>query len=83
MGVMLLIGALVSRQQSDSQFFFLGGRSMPSWAVALSVVATALSAATLIGVPQMAFEGDFTYLATNLGAMIAAFIIAFYFVPPI
>ncbi|HOR49933.1 MAG TPA: sodium/solute symporter [Candidatus Hydrogenedentes bacterium] len=83
MGVMLVIGALVSRQQSDSQFFFLGGRSMPSWAVALSVVATALSAATFIGVPQMAFEGDFTYLATNLGAMIAAFIIAFYFVPPI
>jgi SSS family solute:Na+ symporter len=83
MAAMLLIGALVSRQQSDSRYFFLGGRSMPSWAVALSVVATALSAATFIGVPQMAFEGDFTYIATNLGALVAAFIIAFFFVPPI
>ena len=83
MALMLLIGVTVSRKQSDSQYFFLGGRSMPAWAVALSVVATALSAATFIGVPQMAFDGDFTYIITNLGAIVAAFIIAFYFVTPL
>lgn len=83
MALVLVIGAWVSRRQVDSRYFFLGGRTVPAWAVACSVIATAISAATFIGVPQVAFEGDLTYLITNLGAVIAAFIIAFLFVPPI
>ena len=81
--VVLLIGAVVSRRQTDTRYFFLAGRSMPAWAVSLSVLATALSAATFIGVPQMAFDGNMTYLITNIGGVIAAFVIAFLFVPPI
>jgi solute:Na+ symporter, SSS family len=68
MVVVLLIGAVVSRKQTDTRYFFLAGRSMPAWAVSLSVMATALSAATFIGVPQMAFDGNLTYLITNVGA---------------
>ncbi len=83
MAVVLAMGAYISRRQVDSRYFFLGGRSVPAWAVACSVVATAISAATFIGVPQVAFEGDLTYLITNIGSVIAAFIIAFLFVPPI
>jgi len=83
MFVVLLIGAVVSRKQTDTRYFFLAGRTMPAWAVSLSVLATALSAATFIGAPQMAFDGDLTYLITNIGSVIAAFIIAFLFVPPI
>ena len=83
MAIVLVMGAVISRRQADSRYFFLAGRSMPAWAVSLSVLATALSAATFIGVPQMAFEGDLTYLITNVGSVIAAFIIAFLFVPPI
>jgi len=83
MAVVLVMGAYISRRQVDSRYFFLGGRSVPAWAVACSVVATAISAATFIGVPQISFEGDLTYLITNIGSVIAAFIIAFLFVPPI
>lgn len=83
MALVLVMGAFISRRQEDSRYFFLAGRSMPTWAVSFSVLATALSAATFIGVPQMAFEGDLTYLITNLGSVISAFIIAFLFVPPI
>lgn len=83
MAAVVGIGVVVSRRQSDTRYFFLAGRSMPAWAVSLSVLATALSAATFIGVPQIAFDGDLTYLITNIGSVIAAFIIAFLFVPPI
>lgn len=83
MAIVLLIGAVVSRKQTDTRYFFLAGRSMPAWAVSLSVLATALSAATFIGVPQMAFDGNLTYLITNVGSVIAAFVIAFLFIPPI
>ncbi len=83
MGLMILIGALSSRKQEDAHTFFLGGRQMPAWAVALSVLATSLSAATFIGVPQIAYGGDFTYLIMNIGGILAAFIVAFVVIPPV
>lgn len=83
LALVLFMGAVISRRQKDSTYFFLGGRSMPGWAVAMSVLATALSAATFIGVPQMAYEGNLTYLVSNIGSVIAAFLIAFFFVPPL
>jgi solute:Na+ symporter, SSS family len=83
MAVMILIGAFVARRQEDTETFFLGGRTMPWWAASLSVLATSLSAATFIGVPQMAFTGDLTYLILNLGGIVAAFVVAFLFIPPL
>ncbi|NLO32643.1 MAG: sodium/solute symporter [Candidatus Hydrogenedentes bacterium] len=83
MAAVLVIGAWISGRQTDSRYFFLGGRSVPAWAVACSAIATAISAATFIGVPQIAFEGDLSYLITYVGSVIAAFIIAFLFVPPL
>jgi len=54
---------------------------MPTWAVAISIVATSLSAVTFIGVPNSAYGGDLTYLATNLGMILAALVIAYFFIP--
>jgi solute:Na+ symporter, SSS family len=65
----------------DTEDFFLGGRRMPVWAVAISVVATSLSAATFIGVPQQAYAGNMTYLATNIGMLIAALLVAWLVIP--
>jgi SSS family transporter len=61
--------------------YFLGGRSMPTWAVAVSLVATMLSSATFVGVPDIAYNGDLTYLILNLGGIIAVFFVALVFVP--
>ena len=83
MVVMIVIGAAVAHRQNDATDFFLGGRTMPAWAVALSILATSLSAATFIGVPELSYGGDLTYLSLNLGGTLAAFVVAFVFVPPI
>jgi solute:Na+ symporter, SSS family len=83
MAGMVAIGVAVSRRGEDEEGFFLGGRGMPTWAVTLSVLATSLSAATFIGVPQMAYGGNLTYLSLNVGTMIAVFLVAFVFLPPI
>ena len=82
MALMVGIGVAASRREKNAETFFLANRSMPMWAVALSVLATSLSAATFIGAPQIAFAGDLTYLSLNIGTMMAAFIVAFLFVPP-
>src|SRR5438445_1285933 len=80
-GLMVFIGHYVARRKTDAKGYFLAERSMPSWAVALSTVATALSVATFTGGPQISFKGDLTYLTLNLGRFIAVFVVAFVFIP--
>lgn len=81
----LALGALVSRKAEDQEGYFLGGRSMPTWAVTLSVLATALSAATYVGVPQLTFRtgGDLSYLIMNIGGLLGAFAVAALLLPPL
>ena len=80
--VLLGTGVWLSRrEQKDTEDYFLGGRRMPAWAVAISVVATSMSAASFIGVPQQGYASDLTYLSTNIGMVFAALIIAVFFVP--
>ncbi len=80
--VLMVTGWIFARKdRADTEDYFLGGRKIPAWAVAISIVATSLSAATFIGVPELSYSGDLTYLATNIGMIIAALIIAFLFIP--
>jgi len=83
LALMLGIGAWASRGQEDEQSYFLGSRRMPAWAVTLSVLATSLSAATYIGVPQLGFTGDLTYLMLNLGGFLGVLVVATVFIPPL
>lgn len=69
------------RKQHDTEDYFLAGRRMPAWAVSVSIVATSMSAASFIGVPQSSYNGNLTYLATNIGMVIAAGVIARVFIP--
>lgn len=66
---------------STSSEYFLGGNAMPTWMVAISVLATSQSAATFIGGPDQGYQGDLSYLATNIGALIAALIVANVLIP--
>lgn len=80
--VLGITGYLFTRRDTKTtEDYFLGGRRMPSWAVAISIVATSLSAVTFIGAPEIAYAGNITYLATNIGMILAAIVIAFLFLP--
>ena len=69
------------RKPATDREYFLGERNSPVWAVAISILATALSAATFIGAPMESYSGDLTYISTSIGPIIAALIIAFFFIP--
>jgi solute:Na+ symporter, SSS family len=81
LALVVAIGLLAAKKRRDGDDFFLAGRSMPMWAVAVSILATAQSAATFVGGPQEAYTGNLTYLATNIGPLIAAIIVGFLFLP--
>jgi len=85
LATMLAIGLVAawreSRHKSDTKEFFLGGRSMPTWALAISIVGSSLSAATFIGAPDYSYAGNLSYLILNVGGLIAVFVVGFVFVP--
>ncbi len=83
-GYVSILGIIVWKSRpatESSDDYFLAGRNIPWWAAALSFMATALSAATFVGVPQLGYTGNLTYLAANIGAFIAIALVAFLFVP--
>ncbi len=77
-----VLGAALSGKPSTIRDFFLGGRKLPWWAICGSIIATEVSAATIIGVPTISFAvgGNLTYLQLALGSILARFVIARYFV---
>lgn len=55
--LMIGIGWWTARGQSGKRDYFLGGRSLPWWAVGFSIIATETSALTFIGIPAAAIGG--------------------------
>lgn len=78
-----VLGERLSGKQATIKDFFLGGKSLPWWAVTGSMIATEISALTFIGVPGgvYAAQGDWTYLQWGIGSIIARFAVGYWLVP--
>ena len=82
--VVTLLGARLAGRQESVRDFFLGGRKLPWWGVAASIVATEISAVTYVSLPSVVWRpgGDLTYLQLGLiGALVAKAIVAMVLVP--
>ncbi|MEM8953906.1 MAG: hypothetical protein AAGD22_07145 [Verrucomicrobiota bacterium] len=82
LGLTTFVGHLMRGKQASIRDFFLGGRTLPWWAVCGSIIATEISGVTFIGVPGTLFalDGNFTYLQWAIGSIIARIIIGVFFV---
>ena len=78
-----LVGHHLKGRQHSTRDFFLGGRSLPWYAVSASTIATTISAVTFIGVPALVYatDGNFVYLQLALGGVIARILVARFLVP--
>lgn len=78
-----IVGHHLKGRQHNTRDFFLGGRSLPWYAVTASTIATTISAITFIGVPALVFaaDGNFVYLQLAIGGVIARILVARYLVP--
>ncbi|MBN2815146.1 MAG: sodium:solute symporter [Campylobacterales bacterium] len=65
----------------NSREYFTAANSMPTLAVALSILATTQSAATFLGVPEFSFTHNFTLLGFYFSSLLAVIFVAKYFVP--
>lgn len=74
-------GARFRRTQKSLKDYFLGGRTAPWWAIALSIVSAETSTLTIIGTPTLAFAGNFGFLQVVLGYLLARIVISVLFLP--
>jgi len=61
--------------------YFLAGRTIPWWAIGLSIVSAETSTLTIISIPGVAFAGDMGFLQVVLGYMIGRVVVALLFLP--
>ncbi|NCF39047.1 MAG: sodium:solute symporter, partial [Planctomycetia bacterium] len=81
LAIVAAIGVVASRRHDRADAFFLAGRSIPAWAASFSVVATVLSAATFVGMPQQAYRGDLTYMVFKFAGLPALIVVGIFFLP--
>jgi SSS family transporter len=61
--------------------YFLADKTVPWWAIALSIVSAETSTLTIIGTPGLAFAGDFGFLQIVIGYMLGRIVVATIFLP--
>jgi SSS family transporter len=74
-------GARFRHSQRSLKDYFLGGRTAPWWAIALSIVSAETSVLTVIGTPALSFTGNLGFLQVVFGYLLARIAISTLFLP--
>ena len=81
LGTLMAIGYAFSRKNKDVEDYFVAGRSMPGWIVAIAATGTTISAGTFVGSPELGFNTDLTYVLNLLGAIVGGMLVAALIMP--
>ena len=76
-----LFGLRFRKKQRSLRDYFLADRSIPWWAIALSIVAAETSTLTIISTPGLAYDTNLTFLQVVLGYLVGRIIISFVLLP--
>ena len=66
-----LFGLRFRKKQRSLRDYFLADRTIPWWAIALSIVAAETSTLTIISIPGLAYDTNLGFLQVVLGYMVA------------
>jgi solute:Na+ symporter, SSS family len=74
-------GLRFGKRQRSLRDYFLAGRNLPWWAIALSIVAAETSTLTIISIPGLAYDSNLHFLQVVLGYLLGRIIISFVLLP--
>ena len=80
-GLILFLGFYFSRKNTNTEEYFVGGRSFPGWAIGLSLVGTSISSITFLAYPGDAYKTAWLRFLPNLMLPIAILFAAYFFLP--
>ena len=66
LAVIVWLGVHFSRRQTSTNEYFAGGRSVPAWAIGMSLLATLISSVTFLAYPGEGFSGNWIRLVQGL-----------------
>lgn len=75
------IGFYFSRKNTNTEEYFVGGRSFSGWVIGLSLVGTSISSITFLAYPGDAFKTSWIRFVPNLMLPIAILFAAYFFLP--
>ena len=76
-----VFGLRFRKQQRSLKDYFLADKSIPWWAISLSIVAAETSTLTVISVPGVAYDTNFAFLQLVMGYLVGRVVISFVFIP--
>jgi len=76
-----LFGLRFRKRQRSLRDYFLAGRDIPWWAIALSIVAAETSTLTIISIPGLAYDTNLTFLQVVMGYVLGRVVISFVLLP--
>ncbi|MGC1370769.1 MAG: sodium:solute symporter [Candidatus Sulfotelmatobacter sp.] len=76
-----LFGLRFRKRHRSLRDYFLAGREIPWWAIALSIVAAETSTLTIISIPGLAYDTNFTFLQVVMGYVVGRVVISFVLLP--
>ena len=76
-----LFGLRFRKKQRSLRDYFLAGRDIPWWAIALSIVAAETSTLTIISIPGLAYDTNLTFLQVVMGYVVGRVVISFVLLP--
>jgi SSS family transporter len=76
-----LFGLRFSSGQKTLKGYFLADNAVPWWAISLSIVAAETSTLTVISVPGLAYDKNFSFLQLVMGYLIGRVVVSFVLIP--
>src|SRR6266404_7977971 len=76
-----LFGLRFRTGEKSLRSYFLAERAVPWWAIALSIVSAETSTLTIISIPGLAYDTNFSFLQVVMGYMLARIVIVLVFLP--
>jgi SSS family solute:Na+ symporter len=81
MATLIGVGIRFSRRQTSTERYFVAKRSIPGWAMGLSLLATLISSVTFVAYPGSAFAGDWSNLVPGLTVSVVVALVALVIIP--
>jgi len=80
-GLTMGMGFFFARKNTNTEEYFLGGRSFPGWALGLSLLGTSISSVTFIAFPADTFKTTWIRFLPHIVFPLAALVAAWFILP--
>src|SRR5215469_11804155 len=81
MSAMTLVGLRFFRKQTNTETYFVAKRSIPAWALGLSIVPTLITSVTFVAYPGSSYAKDWSLLVPGFMLLVTLALVGVVIVP--